>query len=159
MGTQHDYMSKDIHLYIDGNYNFVCIALDHDEDLDHIEEDRLLSEYWLKKYKTTPSNTVEVSSPCGTIAWAIHKDNDLLSKQEWEWCYKMHESGSGSITVSELWDMVYELNWRPGQPVSEDDPGWDWLAKRYENDDWDGTRTLFRRALNMEPIPQRQEGL
>lgn len=147
----YDVEKSDIMLYIDtNNGNYVMLNCEKNCHLDFLEEERLVGDLWKEKYNRDLPPTVDVYAPESTLAWAIRKDNDLLSDEEWEWCYELSENYHTQLTVADIWNVVAGLGWKLGVPVPADHPGWQWLENRYSDDDLETSMLFIKRALRME---------
>lgn len=101
---------------------------------------------WLDKYGDSMPENVEGQWAEVTPPSAIHYEgNNSLTEREWDEICRV--SRCSDLTYDMLWFVVEGLDWKPGAPVSKDDPQWDlvWI----KDDDTIGYIDIVYDLLNM----------
>lgn len=106
---------------------------------------------WREKYGTEMPNDGDMEecwAEC-LMASAIPYDGTAsLSQNELE--IVRNAEDFGDFTLDMLWLLVEGLGWRPGKPVSEDDPGW--IAIWAEEQECCGYLSIIRDVLGMPEV-------
>lgn len=105
---------------------------------------------WRVKYGVEmPVEDVDMAWAETTYAGAIPYDGPTpLTVEEQS---VVSDNNFGDFTLDMLWLMVEGLGWKPGKPVSEDDPGW--LAIWAEEENCVCYIDIIREVLGMPPSP------
>jgi len=96
------------------------------------EEQRRIFMAWQDKYGMPPpaEDQLDYWSPETSVATRVPYDGPSpLTEDEWAWVKEC--CNRGDFTMTDLWFIVEGLGWRPGRPVSLNDPKWDyvWLGE------------------------------
>lgn len=92
-GSEYDSKANGFLLLISGDWRYVKLLKLEYSNLSDEEEDNLWVEKWQSKYPSSKPD-FEIHVPEGTAAFAIRKDNVLLSENDWDWYEKVCDSGN-----------------------------------------------------------------
>lgn len=147
----------------DGNFVITVAPLVAQPDPDnkalfayYRHSDEMARSLWLQKYGKPMPEHVDGSWVEVMFAWSIpYVGGQKLTDSELQFIQDLR--GIGDFTLDMLWLMVDGLGWRPGKPVSEDDPGW--IAIWAEEEKCACYHHLMRQALDMPEVPIGKEGM